>query len=149
MRKNHSTGTLELFCAKNRLKKHQKFKKWDHFENRPSHAKTINHAKAIYPFQIGQFGSKIKNTKNYCLRTLKVLLWKKPFAKTPNIRQIRPFWKSAFSGKGYSPCKGYSSCKIVSLGPKLKMPKTCEKPFYRNIRVVAIAHAKWSICVKN
>ena len=27
-------------------------------------------------------------------------------------------------------------CKMVSLGQKLKMPKTCEKPFYKNIRVV-------------
>ena len=34
--KNDSTSTLELICAKNRLKKHQIFEKWDHFENRPS-----------------------------------------------------------------------------------------------------------------
>ena len=25
---------------------------------------------------------------------------------------------------------------MVSLGQKLKMPKTCEKPFYNNIKVV-------------
>ena len=25
---------------------------------------------------------------------------------------------------------------MVSLGQKLKMPKTCEKPFYKNIKVV-------------
>ena len=40
------------------------------------------------------------------------------------------------SCKGYSRCKGYSLCKIVSLGQKLEMPKPCEKPFYKNIRVV-------------
>ena len=34
--KNDSASKLELFCAKNRLKKHQLFEKWDHFENRPS-----------------------------------------------------------------------------------------------------------------
>ena len=34
--KKDSTSTLELFCAKNRWKKHQIFEKWDHFENRPS-----------------------------------------------------------------------------------------------------------------
>ena len=34
--KTDSTSTLELFCAKNRWKKHQIFDKWDHFENRPS-----------------------------------------------------------------------------------------------------------------
>ena len=40
------------------------------------------------------------------------------------------------SFKGYSPCKGYSLCEIVSLGQKLKMPKTCEKPFYKNSTLV-------------
>ena len=72
---NDSTRTLELFCAKNRSKKHKIFEKWDHFENRPS-----------------------------C--------------------------------KGYSPSKGYSLCKMVSLDQKLKMPETCEKRFHKNIRVV-------------
>ena len=68
---------------------------------------------------------------------------------------------------------------MVSLGQKLKMPKACEKPFYKNIRVVlckkplkkktkheknetilkigrlanahakGIAFAKWSVWVKN
>ena len=27
-------------------------------------------------------------------------------------------------------------CDMVSLGQKLKIPKTCEKPFYKNTRVV-------------
>ena len=40
------------------------------------------------------------------------------------------------SCKGYSSCTGYRLCKMVSLGQKLKMPETCEKPFYKNIRVV-------------
>ena len=29
--------------------------------------------------------------------------------------------------------KGYSLCIIVSLGEKIKLPKTCEKPFYKHI----------------
>ena len=33
-------------------------------------------------------------------------------------------------------CEGYSLFKMVSLGQKLKMPKTWEKPFYNYIRVV-------------
>ena len=106
--KNDSTSTLELFCAKNRCKKHQILEKWDHFENRPS-------------------------------------------------------------------CKSYTLCKMVSLGKKLKWPKTGEKRFYRHVRVVlckkplqettkywrsetilkighlakAIHCAKWSVWVKN
>ena len=62
-------SNMELFCAKNRSKKHQIFEKWGNIENRPS-------------------------------------------------------------------CKGYSPWKMVSLGQKLKMPKTCEKPLYKNVRVV-------------
>ena len=79
--------------------------------------------------------------------------------------------------KGYSPCQGFPPCKMLSLGQKLKMPKSCEKPFFKNITVVlckkplektpnetilkmgylpktiahakAIAFAKWSVWVKN
>ena len=36
MQKTISTGTLELFCAKNHSKKHQTLEKCDNFENRPS-----------------------------------------------------------------------------------------------------------------
>ena len=28
---------------------------------------------------------------------------------------------------------GYGVCKIVSLGQKMKMPKTCENPFYLTV----------------
>ena len=33
-------------------------------------------------------------------------------------------------------CKGYCLCKMVTLGQKLKMPKSCKKPSYKIIRVV-------------
>ena len=33
-------------------------------------------------------------------------------------------------------CRGYSLCKIVSFGQKLKFEKTCEKRFFNHIRVV-------------
>ena len=69
--KNHSTMTLQLFCAKIRSKKSQIFKKWDNFE------------------------------------------------------------KALFSAG-----KGYNLCKMFSFGQKLKMPETCEKRFYKNIKVV-------------
>ena len=44
--------------------------------------------------------------------------------------------KIGLLAKGYSPCKGYSPGKMLSLDQKLKMPKTREKPFYKNVRVV-------------
>ena len=44
---NHSTRTLELFCAKSHSEKHQVFEKWDDFKNRPSCKGYIAHAKAV------------------------------------------------------------------------------------------------------
>ena len=72
-------------------------------------------------------------------------------------------------------CKGYSLCKMVSLGQKLRFTKTCEKRFFNHIRVCSVqktasentkysrnetilkighrakatAFAKWSVWVKN
>ena len=50
-------------------------------------------------------------------------------------------FKNLPSWKGYSPRLGYGLCKVVSLGQKLKMPKTSEKRFYNNIGFV--------LCKKN
>ena len=71
-KKNDSTSTLELFCAKNGLKKHLRFENLQVFEN----------------------------------------------------------------GQNWSQCMGYSLCKMLCLGPKLKLEKTCEKRLYKRIRVV-------------
>ena len=42
---------------------------------------------------------------------------------------MRRFWKL----EKWPQCKGYSPCKMVSLGQKIKLPKTCEKLFYKHI----------------
>ena len=123
--KNDSTSTLELFCAKNRLKKHQIFEKWDHFENRPSW-KGYRFCKMV------SFGQKFKWPKTcekMFYKHVRVVLWKKPLHKTPNIWEMRPFWKSPS-------WKGYILWKMVSLGEKLKWPKTCEKRFCKHVAVV-------------
>ena len=89
--KIHSTNHLELFCAKNRSKKHQIFEKWDHFENRPS-------CKGYSLCKILTFGQKLKFQKtcqNPFYKSFTVVLCKKLLEKAPNIREIRPFWKSA------------------------------------------------------
>ena len=67
--KIHFPNYLQLFCAKNRSKKHSILEKGDHFENRPS-------------------------------------------------------------------CKGYSPCKILTLGQTLKFQKTCQNRFYKSFTVV-------------
>ena len=58
-----------------------------------------------------------------------VVLWKKPHEKTPNIREIRPF-------ENRPSHKGYSLCKILTLGQKSKFQKTCQNPFYKSFIVV-------------
>jgi len=68
-------------------------------------------------------------------KSIRVVLCKKPLEKTLNIGEMRPFL-SRSSWNGYSLCMGYSLCKMVSLGRKFKMPKTWEKPFYKNITIV-------------
>ena len=88
--KNYSTSTLELFRAKNRCKTHQIFEKWDHFENRPS-------CKGYRLCKMMSFGKKFKWPKTCEKRFynhVRVLLCKNPVEKTPNIREMRPFWKS-------------------------------------------------------
>ena len=57
--------------------------------------------------------------------------WKKHIllGKVDNFEN-RPSWK------GYSPCKGYSLGKMPSLGQNLKMPKTYQKRFFKNVTVV-------------
>ena len=89
--KNGSGSTLQLFCAKNRCKKHQIFVKWDHFEIQQS-------CKGYRLFKMVSLAQKLKWPKTWKKRFCKqvrVVLCKKPLEKTPIIREMRPFWKSA------------------------------------------------------
>ena len=136
--KNHSTRTLEMFCAKNRSKKHQVLEKWDDFENRPS-CKGYSPCKGYSLCKMVTLGHKVKIPKTFekaFYKNIRVVLCKKPLEKTPKKFEIWDDFENRPSCKGYSPCKGYNLCKMVTLGQKFKIPKTCEKPFYKNIRVV-------------
>ena len=63
---------------------------------------------------------------------IRVVVCNKPLQKTRNIRKKEHF----DIGQVWPRRKGYSLCKMVSLGQKLKMPKRCEKRLYEHIRVV-------------
>ena len=123
--KNDSTSTLELFCAKKRWKKHHIFEKWDHFEIRPS-------CKGCRLCKMVSLAQKLKwpktSEKRFC-KHVRVVLCKKPLEKSPNIQKWDHFenWPSS---------KAYRLCKMVSLAQKLTWPKTCEKRFYKHVRVV-------------
>ena len=87
----HSTNNVELFCAKSRSKKHQIFEKWEHFENRPS-------CNGYSPFKILTLSQKLKFQKtcqNPFYKSFRVVLCKKRLQKSPNIREMRAFLKSA------------------------------------------------------
>ena len=124
--RNDSKSTLELLCAKNRLKKHQIFAKWDHFDNRPSWK--------CYRFcKIVSLGQKLKWPKT-CEKkdstsTLELFCGKNRCIK----HQIFEKWDHFETRPS---CKGYRLCKMVRLGQELKWPKTCEKRFYKHVRVV-------------
>ena len=85
--KNDSTSKLEMFCVKNRFKKHQILKKWDHFENRAS-CKGYRLCKMV---SLGQKFKWPKTCEKRCYKHVRVVLCKKPLQKTPNIREMRPF----------------------------------------------------------
>ena len=61
---------------------------------------------------------------------IRVVVCNKPLQKTRNIRKKEHF----DIGQGWLRRKGYSLCKMVSLGQKLKMPKRCEKQLYEHIK---------------
>ena len=136
--KNHSTKTFELFCAKKRSKKQQTLEKSEDFENQPF-CKGFSPWKGYSVCKRLTFGQKLEMSKT-CQKitywTIRMALCKKPLKKHQILKNWDVF-ENRPSCKGYSLCsKGYSLCKLLTLGQKRKMPKTCQKPFYRNIRIV-------------
>jgi len=80
-------------------------------------------------------GQKIKLPKTCRKRFykhIKVVLCKKRLEKAANIRKMRAFKNDQKGPQS----KGYSPSKILSMGQKIKLPKTCEKRFYKHIEVV-------------
>ena len=114
--KNGSGSTLELFCAKNRCKKHQIFEKWDHFENRPS-CKGYRLCKMVSLAQKFKWPKTWK--KRFC-KHVRVVLCKKPLEKTPIIREMRPFWKSAILQR-------LQTLQNGQFGSKIQMAKNVRK----------------------
>ena len=89
--------------------------------------KAIAHAKAI---AFAKWSVWVKNykcqkhVKNYSTRTLELLSAKNRSKKHQIFNKWDDF-ENRPSYKGYNPCKGYSLRKMVSLGQKLKILKTC------------------------
>ena len=129
--KNDCTSTLKLLCAKNRSKKHLIFEKWQHFENGQNWPRCMGYS----PCKMVSLGQKLKMPKS-CKKRLydhiQVFVCKKPLKK----HLIFEKWQHFKNGKNWPRCMGYSLCKMVSLGQKLKMLQRCEKRLYCHIKVV-------------
>ena len=120
----HSSCSMQKTAPKKQLI----FEKWEHFEN----GQKLPLCKGYSPCKILTLGQKIKlpkTCKKCCYKHIQVILCKKRLQKTAHIRKMGVFWK-------WPQYKGYSPCKILSLGQKIKLPKTCEKRLYKHIQVV-------------
>ena len=86
--------------------------------------------------QNGLFGLKIKYAKNVrktALLAHYICSMQKTALKTATIGKMRAFLKWP---KMATMQRLYSPCKILTLAQKIKLPKTCEKRFYKDIQVV-------------
>ena len=90
----------------------------------------------LQPLQSGQFGSKIKIAKN--MQKAAVEAHYSCFMQKQGSKKQLIFekWDHFENWQKWPQCKGYSLCKMVSLGQKLKIRKACDKRFYRHIRLV-------------
>ena len=81
---------------------------------------------------LGQKIKLLKTCEKRLYNHIIVVLCKKRIEKTANIGEIRDLenWQKWPLGKGYS------LCKMVTLGQKIKLLKTCEKRLYNHIIVV-------------
>ena len=129
--KNVSTNTLKLFYVKNGYKEKQSSEKWEHVEN----GQKWPQCKGYSACKILSLGQKIKlpKTCEKCFhKHIKVVLCKKQLKE----KQLSEKWEPFENGQKWPQCKAYSPCKILSLGQKIKLPKTCENRFYKLIKVV-------------
>ena len=127
---NLSTNTLEYFYAKNGSKKQIILEKWEHFEN----GQKWPQCKGYSPCKILSLGKKncLKHAKNLSTNGLELFYAKNGSKKQLTLKK----WEHFEIGQKRPQCKGYSPCKILSLGQKIKLPKTCEKLLYKHIRVI-------------
>ena len=83
------------------------------------------------PCKMLSLGQKLKNAKKVrnsgCTTKLKLFCAKNGSKKHLILEKREQFE----NGQNRPRCMGYSPCKMLSLGQKLKMPKRCEKRLFR------------------
>ena len=126
--KNGSTTTLKLLCAKKPSKKHLILEKGEQFENGQNRPRCMGYS----PSKMLSLGQKLKIPKRCGKRLydrIKVVVRKKPLKKKDKILKKREQFEN---GQNRPRCMGYSPCKMISLGQKLriniKVRKTVVRP---------------------
>ena len=90
--------------------------------------------KGYSPCKILTLAQKLKFQKtcqNPFYKSFRVVLCKKTAPKNTKYSINESILKI-----GHHQCKGYSSCKTLTLALKLKFQKTCQDPFYKSFRVI-------------
>ena len=102
-------------------------------------AKAIANAKAKDFAKMVSLAQKLKMLKtceNPFYKNIRVVLRKKPPKNNRQYSRNETSFKIGHLAKAIANAKAIDFAKMVSLRQKLKMPKTCEKLFYKTIRVV-------------
>ena len=143
--------TRVVLWIKNRWKKHQIFEKWDDFKNRPS-CKGYSPCKYYGLCKMVSLGQKVKFVKtceNHIYKHTRLVLWKKLLEKTPNIREMRPFFKIGHIAKAIAPCKSYSLLEYLVFFLWLVGSKVWLN--WEGIKIALDFNdvSKWTVSVKN
>ena len=99
-------------------KKQLMYKNWEHLEN----GQKCPQCKGYSPCKILSLGQEIKllkHAKKVSTNTLELF-----YAKNGSRKQLKfEKWEHLENGQKWPKCKGYSRCKILSLGQKIKLLK--------------------------
>ena len=129
MRKTAVEAHYSCIMQKNNSKKQLIFEKWDHFENWQKWPLCKGLCKMV---SLGQKLKMPKTCNKRLYKHIRLVLCKKRLRR----QLIFEKWDHFENWSKWSLCKGSSLCKVVSLGQKLKMPKTWDKRLYKHIRLV-------------
>ena len=128
--KTRSESILNIYCSCSMQKTAQKNIKYSRIETILKighHAKAIAHAKSS--LWVKNLNSK-KYVKIHITNHLQLFCAKSPLQKTLNIREMRPFLRSAIMQRLWPMQNPHSGSKI-----KIKRKK-CQNPFYKSFTVV-------------
>ena len=117
---------INTSCVQKTARRNTKYSKNKTILKIGYHANAIAHAKSSH--LVKNLNSK-KHVKIHSSNHIKIFCAKNSSKK----HEIFEKWDHS---QNCPSCKGYSPCKILTLGQKLKFQKTCQNPFYKQFTLV-------------